>query len=189
MWTWPRSWAAGDTDAAPWACVDLEAPYALRRVVLFPHPAPYGEGFPRQLHGWRSRRTGESWINAPRGRRRGGMPEQPVVIELSEQPLVGPLCACIRRPRAEALKLAELAVFGEVPGGPRRAGPHRAGAGAGRYRPAQGHAGQRQRAAPHPKGSGPPATNRVVAVDAERQAHGRGRGGSGHHRLQPRIRP
>ena len=105
------SWAAGQEDAAPWACVDLEAPYVLRRVVLFPHPAPYGEGFPSSYRVEISE-EGESWITLHEAAG-GAAPDQPVVIELSE-----PTAARYVRVSAgqgEALKLAELAVFGEAP--------------------------------------------------------------------------
>ncbi|MFR5070987.1 MAG: discoidin domain-containing protein [Bianqueaceae bacterium] len=131
------TWAPDDTDAAPYACIDLEAPYALRRVVLFPIMIPMARISPPAIR-WRLGGHGEL-DNAPRGFRHshagkaGG-------YEL-EQPLVGRYVR-ISAADGEPLKLAEFAVFGESRKpisswiAPRQTG-------AGRYRPAQGHPGQR----------------------------------------------
>ncbi|MFR2464248.1 MAG: Ig-like domain-containing protein, partial [Clostridia bacterium] len=103
------TWAPDDTDAAPYACIDLEAPYALRRVVLFPHNDPYGEDFPAS-YTVVIRRT---WRAGQRPR----LPAQPCRKSrwLSNWNSRWLGAMCISAADGEPLKLAELAVFGESP--------------------------------------------------------------------------
>ena len=105
------AWAADDTDTAPYACIDLEAPYVLRRAVLFPHNDPYGENFPASY----TVATSEDMENWTTLYEVSGAdaPEKPVVIE-PEQPVVGRYVR-ISAAGGEPLKLAEFAVFGESP--------------------------------------------------------------------------